>query len=286
MRLFVMILLASVLIGPCILPAPAMGQAQDFINQGKILIFDKQYDQAFELFEQFIKRFPRSHLIPQAYFLKARCLQLQGKNLEAIPAFGEFLDKYPNEPIWAEEAGKDMVESAASLFERKNTAFRNEIIKALTSPNKDVRYFAAIRCATLKDDYLTSMIIPILKEIVRNESEPDIVERAKIKLMALDRRALAEEMESRRERESPESSEVKMFHIEVWTEGKEDPSIELNVPVAFAQLVLRALDESTKQEMARNGYDIDTILKTIRDMGPTDILKIQEGGNLIKIWIK
>jgi len=288
MRLSIMIMLVSGLIGPCLLPAVDVEQAQDIINQGKVLIFDKKYEEAFELFQQFIERFPSSHHVPQAYYLKARCLQLQGKNREAIPAFGEFLDKYPLEPTWAEEAGKDMVESAASLFEKKNNSFRKQIIKALGSPNKDVRYFAAIRCAYLEDDYLKSMIIPILKEIVRNEDEQEVVDRAKIRLLRLDPQALAKESESRRERERTpkESSDMKMFHLEVWAEGKSEPSIELNIPIAFAKLALQALDESTKREMARKGYDIETIWETLKEMGPTDILKIQEGGNLFKIWIK
>src|SRR5512135_684980 len=100
---------------------------QALFNDGKIRIFDKKWPEARGVFERIIQAYPRSPLVPQAYYYIARCFQFQGKQEEALQAYELFLQKFPNEPFLPGEARNAVVELAASLFEKGNQAYRNQL---------------------------------------------------------------------------------------------------------------------------------------------------------------
>src|SRR5215831_8348387 len=70
---------------------------QDLFNQGKILMFDKKWEEAWAVFQRVIREFPKSSLVPQAHYFAARSLQQQGKEDEAVRAYDEFIRRYPGE---------------------------------------------------------------------------------------------------------------------------------------------------------------------------------------------
>jgi hypothetical protein len=176
-------------------------------------------------------------------------------------------------------------------MERGNPEYRNRIIDALSSPDKDVRYFAAIRSSRLKDRHIASMAIPVLREIVRNESEPELSDRARIALLRLDPNALGKpqveaQPPKRESKPAPRTSKERLFHVLVLQEGMSQPKVELSLPVSLAQLAIAALDESAKAEIRKKGIDIDNVWESLRNLGPTNILTFRDGPNTVKIWIE
>ena len=260
---------------------------QALFNDGKILIFDKKWPEARGVFERIIQVYPRSPLVPQAYYYIARCFQFQGKQEEALQAYELFLQKFPNEPFLPGEARNAVVELAASLFEKGNQAFRNRLVASLKNPNSDIRYFAAIRCSQLKDRTLTSAAIPVLKEIIARENEEDLVNRARIALLRLEPAELSKKAEAPPEPKKREAKgDSRMFHLVVYQQGSSKPAVELNIPVSLAQLAINALDESAKQEMRKKGFDVDNVWEDLKRLGPTNILTFRDEENTIKIWIQ
>jgi len=260
---------------------------QTLFNDGKILIFDKKWPEARGVFEHVIQEYPRSPLVPQAYYYIARCFQFQGRQEEALKAYEDFLQKFPDEPFLPGEARNAVVELAASLFEKGNKAYRNQLESSLKARNRDVRYFAAIRCSQLKDRALTSTAIPVLKEIIAKETEEDLVNRARIALLRLDPAALSQKAEAPPEPKKREAkSDSRMFHLVVHRQGASKPIVELNIPASLAQLAISALDESAKQEMRKKGFDVDNVWEDLKRLGPTNILTFRDEENTIKIWIQ
>jgi hypothetical protein len=161
---------------------------------------------------------------------------------------------------------------------------------------REVRYFTALRCSYLRDRSLNSMIVPILREIVQQENEREIADRARIALLRIDPKALSEPTESRKPPKEPpkkdkqqrieKRSDARMFHLVVYEEGIAQPRVELNIPFTLAQLAVAALDESTKKEMRKKGVDVDNVWESLNRMGPADILTFRDGKNVVKIWIK
>jgi tetratricopeptide (TPR) repeat protein len=260
---------------------------QTLFNDGKILIFDKNWPGARSVFERVIQEYPRSPLVPQAYYYIARCYQFQGNQKEALKAYEIFLQKFPNEPFLPAETRNAVVELAASLFEKGDRTYRNQLESSLKSPNREVRYFAAIRCSQIKDGVLASMSVPVLKEILAKETEEDLVNRARIALLRLDPAALTRKAEAPLEpKKRKAKSDSRMFHLVVSQKGVPEPIVELNIPVSLAQLAVSALDESAKEEMRKKGFDVDNIWEDLKRLGPANILTFRDRENTVKIWIQ
>jgi hypothetical protein len=62
--------------------------------------------------------------------------------------------------------------------------------------------------------------------------------------------------------------------------------VEMSFPLSFAQLAIAALDESTKAEMRRKGFDVDDIRQSLNRLNPVDILTLRNGPRVVKIWIR
>jgi tetratricopeptide (TPR) repeat protein len=276
---------------------PMLAAEQELLNQGKILMFDKKYEEARAVFQKFTVEYPRSNLAPQAYYFAARCQQALGKNEAALRAYELFIQRFPNEPFLPAEARNAVVELAASLLEDGNAAYKDRLLEGLSDPKKEVRYFTALRCSLLNDKSITSKAIPILKEIIQNEKQREITDRARIALLRLDPKSLSKPVITREpKKKSPEEPAVrsgnktggegKMFHLRVYQEGSSQPVVELNIPVSMAQLAIAALDESAKAEIRRKGIDVDDVWKDLQRLGPTNIFTIRDGKNIVKLWIE
>jgi len=289
MGLRTLVLLSALSLGPLALPVAVPAKDQEILNQGKILMMEQKWEEARQVFQRLIREFPQSSLLPQAYFQGAYCLRLQKKPEEALLAYEQFLQKYPNEPFLARDARQTVVDLAVSLVAQGKPAYRNRLIAALKDSKKEVRYFAALRCSSLKDRQLNTMIVPVLKEIVANEKQQDLVTPASLALLSIDPAALAKPEPQRKAKSESKNANtsVKMFHLRIYEGGENtQPKVELDFPVSFAQLAVAALDESTKAEIRKKGIDIDNIWESLNRMGPTNILTIRNGPNVIKIWIQ
>jgi len=267
------------------------GKDQEVFNQAKVLMFDKKWEEARGVFQRIIRDYSSSSVVPQAYFFSARCLQLQGRFQEAIPAYQDFLSRYPAEPFLPAEARNAVVEMSASLFEKGDASHKDLLLAGLGDNRKEVRYFTALRCSYLEDRQLNSRVVPILKEITRDETERDLLDRARIALLRIDPKALSVQKPTEKTPEDDvpragRNADTRLFHLEVLEEGSSKPKVELKIPVSLAQLAVAALDESTRREMRKKGIDVDNIWESLKRMGPTDILTFRDGRNVVKIWIK
>jgi tetratricopeptide (TPR) repeat protein len=284
-----------------VLPAPPLSwgveatagtKDQEIFNQGKIAIFDKNWEGARVTFQRVINEFPQSSLVPQAYYFIARCYQFQGKDKEALQAYDRFLRKYPDEPFLPIEARNAMVELSASIMEKGDPTYRSHLISSLSDPRKEVRYFAAIRCSRLKDSQIAAMTVPVLRDIVRTESDGELADRARIALLRLDPKGLSAQAEAPlkakagKAEKRQKAGEGRMFHLVVYKAGSAQPAVELNLPVSLAQLAIAALDESSKAELRKKGVDVENVWESLKTVGPANILTIRDGENMIRLWIQ
>jgi hypothetical protein len=285
----ILLVLGAAALTPPLLTASGPAKDQEMLNQAKILMWEQKWDAARETFQRLIRDFPQSTLLAQAYYQSAYCSRLQRKPEEALLAYELFLQKYPKEPTLATEAGKAIVDLAVPLVEQGKAAYRSRLVTALGSPNKEVRYFAAIRSSSLKDQGLNTLCIPVLKEIRANEKQPEVVNPASIALLRIDPAALAKPDPPRPSKGTSKQGDavVKMFYIQIFDQGEgKKPTVEMNFPVTLAQLAITALDEATKAEMRKNGFDVENVWESIKRLSPTNILTVRAGSRVVKIWIK
>lgn len=75
--------------------------------------------------------------------------------------------------------------------------------------------------------------------------------------------------------------------IRIYKEGKDIPSVKIDIPWALADLALRAMSDRDKQIMKKEGYDFDRVIKELlEDEGKIFEFHSEESGATIKIWIE
>jgi hypothetical protein len=124
---------------------------------------------------------------------------------------------------------------------------------------------------------------------VAREKQPDLVTPASIALLRIDPEALVRPEPPKQAKSKPKQEEapLKMLHLQIYDSGENKaPTVELNLPLSFAQLAIAALDEPTKAEIRKKGFDIENIWQSLNRLGPTNILTIRNGLKVVKLWIQ
>ncbi len=252
---------------------------KELFEEAKILIFDKEWKKAQEKLEQLMDEYPDSRWFSQAMFYRAKCLKEQGgKERDALKAYQEYIKRKDRSSSLIVDAEGDIIELAYELYEKGGRSYLSEIEERLAHSNRVVRYIAAIVLSQVEDKKVTAKAVPVLKEIIQKEKDNELRDRAKIALLRIDPDALKE-----LEDEIPERRAL-LLKIRIWTHDK--LTLKIDIPWALADLAFSSMSEEDKAELRREGYDLDTITKTLMKEG--EIIRIEnlEEGTVIKIWIE
>lgn len=246
----------------------------------KLLIFDEKWSEALAHLDEFLQRYPSSDLRPQALFMRARSLaQLPGRTEEALMAYENYLQIKPTSASLAEEAELAIINLAGTLLTEGKREYASKIEGRLLSPNKVVRYYAAFKLSYFKEKSLAEKSIPVLKEIISQEKDAELRDRARIALLRVSPRELSElEEKSRAERPL-------VLKIRVEKKGKKEPEIFISIPWSLADLALRSIPEREKMRLRQQGYDIEKLIKDLSQAGG-QIIEIRDEDTIIKIWLE
>ena len=263
-----------------LLQAYAQAQPDErLFQQAKVLIFDKEWKEAQEKLEELLEKYPGSSWYSQAVFYRARCLKEQkGKELEALKAFRDYIKQKDRSKSLTEDSELSIIDLGYELYQDGKKSYLAEIEKRLSSSNKVVRYFAAIKLSQVEDKKVASRAVPVLKEIIEREEDDELRDRAKIALLRVDPGVLKDLEEERPVRKA------KLLKIRVWEDG--ELALKINIPWALADLALGSIEEEEKAALKKEGYDLDTITKTLIEAGEVIYIENKEEGTIIKIWIE
>jgi hypothetical protein len=277
-RVFPALVLAALL-------APGAASAQtdpEQLRQAKALFFDRNYEAAREAW-QAVRAAGGAEAKPALYWI-ARCSESLGDSERALAEYGEFLAARPTDRTLAEEARTSRVALAVKLYKRGRPGHLELARAALADPSRTVRYFAALQMASLGPE-AGRPAVPMLKEILAHETDDDLVERAKLALLRVDRTALAEAAPVPRPRGS--TREASWIRVRIYQKGKATPQVSINLPVALAELVFKSLPDDALADLRREGYDARSFWERLKKTGPTEILTIEgEDGGRIQVWIE
>jgi tetratricopeptide (TPR) repeat protein len=271
----------GILLLACLL-LQAFAQAQPderLFQQAKILIFDEEWKEAQGKLEELLDKYPGSPWYSQALFYRAKCLEEQkGKELEALKAYQDYIKRKDRSKSLSEDSELSIIDLAYGLYKNGKKSYLAEIEKRLSSSNKVVRYFAAIKLSQVENKKVASGAIPVLKEIIEREEDDELRDRAKIALLRVDPGVLKDLEEERPVREA------KLLKIRVWKDG--ELTLKINIPWALADLALSSIEEREKTELEKEGYDLDKITKTLIEAEGVIQIENKEEGTIIKIWIE
>jgi hypothetical protein len=248
----------------------------------KLLVFDEKWIEAQSRLEDFLARHPQSSYYSQALYYRSKCLEEQeGKEREALSSYKEYLRLKDRNKNLAEDAEVSVIDLAMKLYDEGDKGFVREVEDRISSPNKVVRYFAAVQLSYVKEKRIADKSVPVLKQIIEEEKNTERRDRARIALLRVSPEALAGIEEKRDEKK------VRMLKIVVMDDRTKKIEFELNIPWALADLALAAIPEEEKATMRMKGYDINKILKELQSVKGR-ILEINDAkeGKTIKIWIE
>ncbi len=259
----------------------AQTQAEEkSFQEAKLLIFDEKWLDAQGKLEEFIKAHPQSPLYSQAVFYRAKCLgEQKGKEKEALKALQSFLELRDRNRSLIEEAETSIINLAFELCNRGERSYANEIVKRLDSSNRVVKYYAAYKLSFVEDKALASKSVPVLKQIIEDEKDQELKDRARIALLRVAPDALREV------EEAGPGSEAMILKIRVYDERTKREEVSINLPWALADLALSSIVEENREALIKKGYDLS---KLRRDLTRTkgNIITISSEGKTIKIWIE
>lgn len=258
------------LAGPC--------PAGDDVATAKTLLFDRKYAEARSAWLRVLAS-SAPERDAAAYYV-ARCSENLGELERALKEYGEYLARRPTDAVLVDEARTSRVGLAARLFKAGARQHLAILKDALGDSSRQVRYYAAFQVAGLGSPEAQAAV-PVLKEILAKEADPDLVERSKLYLLRLDPKALA----GLEGRPAASGATVTWLKVRVFEKGRTTPEVSVNLPVGLAELVFKSLPEDAKRELGRRGYVEANFWERIRRLGPTQILDIDDGeGGRVQIW--
>jgi tetratricopeptide (TPR) repeat protein len=252
---------------------------EELFQEAKIMIFDKEWESAQEKLEELIEDFPDSSLYSQALFYLGRTLENQrGKEKEAIDVFEKYVLRRDSSEILIQEAEISIINLCFTLYEKGRKSYLNEIKTRLYRPDRVIRYYAAIKLSYLKDKKEAKKAIPVLEEILEEERDEELKDKAKIALLRIDPDSFKDFEEERYERK------IMMLKIKATDKWTKKITFNLNIPWALADLALANIPEEAKRQLRQEGYDLDRILRELVERGR--IIEIETKDSVLKIWIE
>ena len=266
----------------CALPAVAWSQADaEALRQAKALFFDRQYAEARAAWQGVLDA-GGGRETPAALFWVARCSESLGESERALAEYGRYLATRPSDRALAEEAKTSRVALSVKLAKAGQPARAAIAREALADPSRTVRYFAALQLASLGSDK-GRPAVPVLQEILASEKDEDLVERAKLALLRVDRSALPAPAPSR----PSHGRSAAWIRVRIYDKGESKPSVAINLPVALADLVFKALPDDAIADLRKEGYDARSFWEALKKTGPAEILTIEgKDGERIQVWLE
>lgn len=264
------------------LGAFALTQTEEkLFGEAKLLIFDEKWAEAQAKLDEFLAIYPKSPFSSQASFYKAKCLgEQKGKEKEALGAYRNFLELRDTNRSLVEESEVAIIDLAHKLLLGGEKSYGREIEDRLNSSNRVVKYYAAVKLSYIQDKVLASKSIPVLKEIVESEQDPELKDRARIALLRVSPNALKEVEETASE------SRAMMLRFQVYDHRTKKIEISITLPWALADLALSSIVEENREALVKKGYDINKLRRELTRTRGNIVEISSEDGKVIKIWIE
>jgi len=268
---------------------PVWAQADaERLRTAKTLFFDRKYAEARQAWEAVRVAAKGAEAEAPAYWV-ARCSENLGESERALKEYDAFLALGPKDRALVDEARTSRVSLAAKLYKAGNKGYVKVLRDALSDPSRTVRYYAALQMSGL-DAEMGRLAAPVLCQVLQQEKDTDLVDRAKLGLMRWDPAAISGcGSATATARTTPprtgRAREAHWVHVRITEKGGTKPKVSINLPLGLAEMLFKSLPEDAKADLRREGYDPETFWSRLRQLGPSEIISIEgDEGERIQIW--
>jgi cell division protein FtsI/penicillin-binding protein 2 len=153
-----------------------------------------------------------------------------------------------------------------------------KLLEPLGNENKVVAYYAAFKLSYLPDRKTAARALPVLQAILNDEKDEELRDRAKIAIMRIEPGRLKV-----MDRQS-QGLANKVLKIRIFAKDNRKEKVALTIPLALADLALKALSAEQKRTLKKEGHDLDEIMNQLTAKGMK--IDIQEENEVIQIWVE
>jgi hypothetical protein len=254
------------------------------VRAAKALTLDRKYAEARQAWTAILGSARGADADAAAYWI-ARSSENLGEHERSFKEFGMFLARRPADKSLVQEARTSRIGLATKLHRAGQTSYVTVLHEGLTDPGKAVRYYAALQLGGLGAP-TSARAVPVLQEILAHETDPDLIDRARLVLLKLDPKSLSGPT-GQAPRRRAGGVEPRWLKVRVYEKGKTTPQVSINVPVGLAEILFQSLPDDTKIELKRKGYDSDNFWPRLKALGPTEVIDIEgEDGGRVKVWLE
>lgn len=256
-----------------------LGLAQEdaaAFDRAKIHLFDKNWDKALKELNYMLENYPDSRYYQLALFYRGKCHEENKSYIKASVDYETYLTVSTNENL-REEANIALININFELYKGGGKKYLQKLLLFLDDPVKTVRYYAAFKLSYLKEKRVAKRAVTVLKDVIKNEKDEALQNRAKIALMRIDPNTLKEDTGS-------EKTKAKFIKIQITHKKSGKTRFEISIPFDLARLALESLPDSAKKALKKKNYNIDRIIRDLTLSG--EIFKFDQDGQVVKIWIQ
>lgn len=249
---------------------------KEIFDRARLALFDRQWDNALTALNLLTEKFPDSAYYSQALFFQGKCLEEKKMAKKALERFYAFLQVSGNKTL-KEEATVAIIDLNFALYTKGEKKYLEKILDFLKSKQPAVRYYAAFKLSYAKDKTIAERAVPVLKRMIADEADEELVDRAKIALMRINPKYLKKLSGSK-------SLENRVLKIRAYNKKEKRDTVSISIPFGLARLALEALPEEEKALLEKKGYHLDKLLETLTES--REIIRIEVEDIIFKIWIE
>lgn len=280
-------------------PAPA-GQAteEEVLRQIKTDVFEEAWEAVLEGCEKLIETYPGSPALARTMYYRAKALQnIPGREEEAVEAYGEFIEEFPEETLLREDAMINQMNLAKRLWLRGSKGTIRNLMDYLQERGYP-RIYAAIQISHLDNRPARARALPVLKECAENESDAEVRNECTLAILRIDPGELPVPApppppttpSSPAPPGTAAQAEPKLIRLEVRDKATGKVTVAVNLPIAFAEALLASLSEfdqgQVMDELKRRHIDVNNLWKSLRTLGRQTLVQIETEEANIRIWLE
>ncbi len=274
--------LAAAFLLAAVFPVGAQEDERLF-ERARLMMFDKKWQAALEPLQRLADAFPASRFRADARFYAGKCLEELREPRRAIAAYEEYLKAAPEGSL-REEAEVAIIDQAYLLFQGGEAAALQRVTARLGHALRAVRYYAAFTLSYVKERKLAAPAVAVLRGIIERERDDDLRDRARIALLRIDPAALPRRAAPAASAGKATAPSGRLLHIRIGEKGKPD-YVSLSIPLALADLALKALSDKDRRALRREGYDVDSLLRRLTAHTGL-VIEAGDEETRVRIWIE
>jgi hypothetical protein len=266
-------------------PAQGAEDCASLMRSIKLEVFDQNWEKVQAESTRLLSTYPDCPQRRQAAYLRAQALDKGGQSTQALAAYEGFLKNYCDPPegvMHCELAQLALYDLAGRLVQGENHREALAIlVKGLDQPG-DAGVFAALTLADQPDKTMQNDALPHLKEALAAGLDRDVRNRVCLAILKIEPGpSPCAEPATGLVPGSPS-----LISVEVFDKQESAIRLRLNMPVALADAVVRALPDEIRDEMNLEGIDIKSIFASIRSNSMGTIFELETNDMKVRIWLQ